>query len=62
MIEHQFSKHFSPDTDNDFKNEQFEKKLAEFIVMFVECYPNLISKKIEGSKEVWVFRFSVNVK
>jgi hypothetical protein len=60
MIEQQFSKHFDIITDKQFKDDEFEKKLGEYIIGFVQHYPNMIEKKIKNGVEVWIFRFSVN--
>lgn len=55
---HQYSKRFKKSTDADFKNEEFEKKLAEYMVGFIQCYPHLIHKIPFGeNEEDWVFRF-----
>lgn len=59
MIDHQFSKHFKIDTDLNFKNVEFEKSLADFMVGFIQCYPHLVEKTIRDNVEVWIFKFSV---
>lgn len=59
MREHQFSKHFKAETDLNFKNDEFEKKLSDFMVGFIQCYPHLIEKRVENNIEIWIFKFSV---
>jgi hypothetical protein len=59
MQSHQFSKVFAIDTDKTFKEDEFEKALADWIVAFVQHYPHLIERKIENGLEYYIFRFAV---
>lgn len=57
MTKLQFSKHFDPSTDNEYKNAEFERCLAEFMVGIVQCYPGMIEKSVVDGVEVWLFKF-----
>lgn len=63
MIDHHFSKRFKKDTDLQFKNEEFEKFIAGYMVGFLQCYPHLIEvvdiPHMPG-EEMWIFKIAVN--
>ena len=62
MTDHQFSKHFSLETDTQYKETEFENKLGDFIKMFVQCYPHAIKKTVKNGVDVWIFRFTIDEK
>jgi hypothetical protein len=63
MTHHQFSKRFKKDTDEQYKNVEFEKALAEWAQGFIQCYPHLIEKKDFGdNEETWIFKFKIQDK
>lgn len=57
---HEYSKLFKKSTDREYKDGEFEKQLAEYIIGFVQCYPHVIEKydvpHLPG-EEMWVFKF-----
>jgi hypothetical protein len=60
MIPHQFSKRFKKDTDEQFKNDEFEKALSDWAQGFIQCYPHLIEKVDFGTTdETWIFKFMI---
>jgi hypothetical protein len=55
---YQYSKRFTISTDIEYKNEEFEKALADYFVGFIQCYPHMIHKlPFKDKEEDWVFRF-----
>ncbi|MDB5288528.1 MAG: hypothetical protein JWR05_3477 [Mucilaginibacter sp.] len=62
MIDHQFSARFKKDTDEAFKNEEFERRLGEYFAGFIQCYPHLIIKEeFDNENETWIFKFAIEV-
>ena len=59
MTEQQYSKHFDPDTDNEYKNQEFESGLTDWIVGLIQHYPHLIEKSVIDRVEIWILRVMV---
>lgn len=60
MLSHQFSARFKK---ADMNNSEFEKRLAQFMQAFIECYPHYIVKKeVSTEDEDWIFKFWVEKK
>lgn len=54
VFSHQFATRFKKGNHS----EEFENRLAEFMIAFVQCYPHYIVRKEVGSdQEDWIFKF-----
>lgn len=63
FVDHQIAKRFKKKTDLTFKYDEFEKSFAEFMVGFIQCYPNLVEKQEiphMPDSEMWIFKFWVD--
>lgn len=59
MDDAEFSKHFDVETDEQFKNDGFSQSLAQWIVGFIECYPDLVDKRVVNNTEIWTLKIKV---
>lgn len=56
-LSHQFAARFPKGGDN---SEEFERRLAEFMRGFIECYPHyIIKREFDSNTEDWIFKFYI---
>jgi len=57
LLSHQFSIRVVKG-DTEFNEEEFAKRIAKFIVGFLDCYPHYIIKQpFKDDQETWIFKF-----
>lgn len=58
IISHSFSIAVNKQDGDEYNHAEIERRLAEFMKGFIECYPHYIEKRpFKGDIEHWIFKF-----